>query len=165
MQNLMLNRLAPISNEMKNHKTRMHFSNSPFSFWDQFNWIKVFPLFRTILDGWEISSNYPVQTKKSLLSNLVPRVPFFHIWTKSRLENRVTTVHLLQCKTNFIIRLCIVTRNTCFWERNLRKLKNIYLRKSLLISKFFFWYVYTRLHSSRIVYNRLVTRLNSSTFV
>ena len=143
----------------------MHFSNSPFSFWDQFNWIKVFPLFRTILDGSEISSNYPAQIKKTLLSNFVPRVPSFYIWTKSRLENHVTTVHLLQCKTNFIIRLCIVTRNTCFWERNLRKLKNIHLRKSLLISKKFFWYVYTSLDLFTLVYIRLDSSSHSSVFL
>ena len=39
--------------------------------------------------------------KKKLLSNLVPSAPSFYIRTKSRLKNRVTTVHLLQCKTNF----------------------------------------------------------------
>ena len=38
MQNLMLYRLAPISNpKMKNQKVRVLFSNCPFSFWDQFN--------------------------------------------------------------------------------------------------------------------------------
>ena len=36
----------------------------------------------------------------------IPRVPFFYIRTKFRLKNRVTTVHLLQCKTNFFIHLC-----------------------------------------------------------
>ena len=92
-------------------------------------------------------------------------------------KNRVTTVHLLQCKTNFFIRLW-------FWGRNLRKLKNIHLGKPPLISKKpFFSFAYTCLHSPRLVYNRLdfsrdsssdsstlvyirlVTRLNSPTIV
>ena len=86
--------------------------------------------------------------KKNLLSNLVLRVPSFYIRTKSRLKNRVNTVHLLKCKTNLFIQLC-------FWGRNLRELKNTHLGKPLLISNFFFFdlltLVYIRLQSSRFV--------------
>ena len=126
-----------------------------------------------------------------MLRNVVPGIPSFYIRIKSRLKNLVTTVHLLQCKTNFFIRLC-------FWGRHLCKLKNILLlqcvyynvkqissfvyvfgKPPLISKKNFFWFVYTRLHLSRLVYNRLdlssdsstlvyiylVTRLHSSTFV
>ena len=128
----------------------------PFSFWDQFNWMKVFPLFRTIFG--QLVNFFPItlfrqkKKKNSLLSNLVPRVPSFYIRAKSKLKNRVTTVHLLQCKTDLIIRLC-------FCGRNRSKLKYIHLRKSPLMSEKFVWFVYTCLHSSWVVYNRLVTRL------
>ena len=121
MQNLIMNRLAPISNEMKNQKTRMHFSNGPFSFWDQFNSMKVFPLFQTILNSF---FQLPCSDKKmSLPSNLVPRVPSFYIRTKSRLKTPVTTVHLLQCKTNVIIGLCIVTRNNMLLREKSMQIK------------------------------------------
>ena len=82
--------------------------------------------------------------KNILLTNFVLRIPSFYIRTKARWKNRVTTVHLLQCKTN-IIRLS-------FWGRNLRKLKNIHLGKPPLISKKIFL---IRLHSSTLVYIRL----------
>ena len=78
--------------------------------------------------------------KKELLhSNLVPRVPPFYIRTKSRLKSRVTTVHLLQCKTNFFIRLSIKEHLS--------------------------WVIYTCLDSSTLVYICLAIRLHSSTFV
>ena len=101
-----------------------------------------------------------------MLSNLVPRVPSFYVRTKSRLKNSVTAAHLLQCKTNFFIRLS-------FWGRNLRKLKNIHLRKPPLISKKKFFliclhsstFVYTCLHSSRLFYNRLDWANDLSTLV
>ena len=141
MQNLMLNRLAPISipkNEklVCSQKARMFFSNRPFWFWEQFNpyrpnpgqsekiklnfyfhtslWCLkiVFPLFRAILDSWEISSKSVWSRKINLFrqniflfSNLLPRVPSFYVRRKSRLKNRVTIVHLLQCNTNLFIRL------------------------------------------------------------
>ena len=135
----------------------MPFSNRPFSYWDKFNWIKVFPLFRTILDSWKISSKSVWSReislfthKQNLLRYFVPRVPSFYIWTKSRCKNPVTTVYLLQCKTNFFIHLCL-------WGRNLSKLKNIYLGKPHLISFFF--------DSFTLDYIRLVTRLHWSTSV
>ena len=149
----------------------MPFSNRPFLFWDQFN--LVFRLFRTSLDSWEIFSKLVWsrkislfrQKKKILLGNLLPRVLFLYIRPKSRLKNRVTIVHLLQCKTNLFICLC-------FWGRNLRELKNIHLGKPPLISKNFFLirshqstFIYTRLHSSRLIYNRLDESSDSSTFV
>ena len=109
--------------------------------------------------------NKPVQTKKKLLSNLVSGVPSFYTRTKSRLKYRVNIVHLLQCKTNFFIRLC-------FWERNLRKLKKIHLRKPPLISKKFFLirlhsstFAFTRLHSSRLFCDRLDLSGDLSTLV
>ena len=53
MQNLVLNR--SIGTNFKSQKWRSKRVvcpfNLPFSFWDQFNQIKVFPLFRTILDS------------------------------------------------------------------------------------------------------------------
>ena len=115
---------------------------------------------------------------------LVPRVSSFYIRMKSRFKNRVTTVHLLQCKINSF--LCLSFRG-----RNLSKLKNIHLGKPPLISKkkkkkirlhsstFIYTHldsfsdsstlVYIRLDSfsdsSTFVQTRLVTRLHSSTFV
>ena len=59
----------------------------------------------------------------SLPSNLVPRVPSFYIRTKSRLKTPVTTVHLLQCKTNVIIGLCIVTRNNILLREKSMQIK------------------------------------------
>ena len=142
--------------------------------------MQVFSLFRTILDssgflqlqGWSEAEKIFRQSK-NLLSNLVTRVPSFYIRIKSRLKTRVTTVHLLQCKTKFFI--CLN-----FWGRNLRKLKNIHLGKpELMTKKFFFWSVYTTPHSStlfcirldsssdssKLVYIRLMTPLLLSTFV
>ena len=90
---------------------------------------------------------------------LVPRVSSFYIRMKSRFKNRVTTVHLLQCKINSF--LCLSFRG-----RNLSKLKNIHLGKPPLISKKKKKrFVYTHLHSSTLIQTRLVTRLHSSTFV
>ena len=109
--------------------------------------------------------NKPVQTKKKLLSNLVSGVPSFYTRTKSRLKYRVNIVHLLQCKTNFFIRLC-------FWERNLPKFKKIHLGKPPLISKKIFLirlhsstFVFTRLHSSRLFCDRLDLSGDLSTLV
>ena len=97
---------------------------------------------------------------------LVPRVSSFYIRMKSRFKNRVTTVHLLQCKINSF--LCLSFRG-----RNLSKLKNIHLGKPPLISKkkkkkiplHSSTFIYTHLHSSRLVYNRLDSFSDSSTLV
>ena len=113
-----------------------------------------------------------------MLSNLVPRVPCFYIRTRYRLKNRVTTVHLLQCKTNFFIRQCFLHSSTQikghpFWEASIN------MNSFFLIRLHSSTFVYTRLNSSRVVYNCLdsssdsstfaqtclVTRLHSSTFV
>ena len=116
-----------------------------------------------------------------MLSNLIPRVPCFYIRTKSRLKNRVTTVPLLQYKTDFFIRQCFLHSSTQikghpFWEASINM--NSFFLIRLHLSTF----VYTRLNSSRVVYNCLdsssdslhsstfvqtclVTRLHSSTFV
>ena len=109
---------------------------------------------QTILYSWENSFKLVWSRKvslfrheKVLLGNLVPGVPSFYIPTKSGLKNRVTAVHLLQCKTNFFIRLC-------FQGTNVNKLKNIHLGKPPLISKNFFdsfTLVYIRLDPSTIV--------------
>ena len=87
----------------------------------------------------------PVQTKKKLLSNLVARVPSFYMRTKSRLKNRVTTVHLLQCKTNVFICLCFLHSSTQFKEHS-------FWEASINIKKNFFWFVYTCLHLFTLVY-------------
>ena len=124
------------------------------------------------MDSWEFLPSWSeaeetslFRQNKNLLSNLVPRVPSFYIRTKSRLKNRVTTVLLLQCKTKYFICLS-------FWGRNLHKLKNIHLGKPPVITKEnFFWFVYTGLHSStllyssRLVYNCLDLSSDSSTLV
>ena len=145
---------------MKNQKAYMPFSNRPFLFWDQFN--LVFRLFRTSLDSWEIFSKLVWSRKISLFRQKKKfcletsfHGYFFYIRPKSRLKNRVTIVHQLQCKTNLFICLC-------FWGRNLRELKNIHLGKPPLISKKnFFGFVHTSLHSSTLSY----IRLDSSTIV
>ena len=99
--------------------------------------------------SWSEAEKLACSDKKNfLLRNLLPRVLFFYIRPKSRLKNRVTIVHLLQCKTNLFILLC-------FWGRNLRELKNIHLGRPPLISKNFFLDsvtpVYIHLHSSTFV--------------
>ena len=83
--------------------------------------------------------------KKKLLSNLVARVPSFYMRTKSRLKNRVTTVHLLQCKTNVFICLCFLHSSTQFKEHS-------FWEASINIKKNFFWFVYTCLHLFTLVY-------------
>ena len=55
--------------------------------------------------------------------NLVPSVPSFCTRTKFRLKNRVTTVHLLQFKTNFFIHIY------AFEGEIYCKLKNIHLKE------------------------------------
>ena len=123
---------------------------------------------KTILDRQFLPSqseaeNLPDSEKKNffcLSTSLL--INFFYMWTKFRLKSRVTTVHLLQCKTNFLIYLC-------FWGRNLQQIKehpswegSINIKKKFFDS---FTLVYICLHSSTFVYTRLVTRLHSSTFV
>ena len=121
--------------------------------------------------------NWVVETKKIFfLINLFPRVPSFYIRTKFRLKNCVTTVHLLQCKTNFFTHLCFEGEIYC-------KLKNIHLGKLPLISKKRFFDSFTLVHirldsssdSSTLVYIHLdlssvsstlfYFRLHPSTFV
>ena len=106
-----------------------------------------------ILNSWEISSKSVCSKTISLIRqkiflpiNLVPRVPFFYIRTKFRLKNRVTTVHLLQCKTIFFVHLC-------FWGRNLRQIKeHPSWETSINIKKKFFLIL---LHLSTFIYIRL----------
>ena len=75
---------------------------------------------------------YLIKKRFFLISG--PRVPSFYIQAKSRF--RVTTVHLLQCKTNFFIHLC-------FWEKNLRKIQeHPSWKASINIKKKFFSFVY-----------------------
>ena len=99
-----------------------------------------------------------------MLSNLIPRVPCFYIRTKSRLKNRVTTVPLLQYKTDFFIRQCFLHSSTQikghpFWEASINM--NSFFLIRLHLSTF----VYTRLNSSRVVYNCLDSSSDSSTLV
>ena len=121
MQDLMLNQLAPISNpKNKKVKTLYAFFEWPFFIFRTNEFNKGFSFFPTILDGWEDSFKLVWFKKLSwfrqkfcfLLINFVSRVPSFYIQTKVRLKNRLTTVHLLQCKINFFIYVC-------FWGRNL----------------------------------------------
>ena len=168
MQNLILNRLAPISNP-KNEKPKswyalFHFETNLikqrfFLFFRPFWAVGKFLLSRSEVEKVACSE------KKlfSLATRLPPRVPSFYIRTKSGLKNLVTTVHLVQCKTNFFNLLCL-------WGRNLHKLKNIYLGKPPLISKKINSFtlvslVYTSLHSSTLVYNRPDLSNDSSTLV
>ena len=106
MQDLMLNRLASIPNPPSKKKKKLacpilvalfHFETSGFSsFPDHFAQLRNF--FQVSLN----QNNWLVQTIFFLLINPVPRVPSFFIRTKIRLKNRLTAVHLLQCKTNFL---------------------------------------------------------------
>ena len=82
--------------------------------------------------------------KNILLINLVPKVPNLYIRTKYTLKICVTTVHLLHCITNFFIHLC-------FWRTNLWWIKEHPSWETSVNIKKFFWFVYTRLHSSTFV--------------
>ena len=82
--------------------------------------------------------------------NLVSSVSSFYIRTKFTLKNRVTTVHLLQCKTNFSF-IYAFEGEIC------GKLKSTHLD--------LFTLDYIRLHSSTFVWVRLVARLHTCTFV
>ena len=126
----------------------MSFSNCPFSIWEQFNQIKAFPFFHTILDNCEISSKSVWSRKISWFRKifffayqLCFKGTFLYIRGKFRLKNRVTTMDLLQCKTNFFIYLCFLGRNLLqvkehtFWEASIN------IKKVFLI----------RLHSSTFV--------------
>ena len=122
--------------KMNLQKVRLSFSNCTFSFWDQFNEIKVFFFFGPF------SNNCRVQRKKNWFINLVPRVPSLYIWKKCRLKNHVTTMPLLQRKTTFFIHLC-------FWGKNRQQIEEHSLWEAfIVIKKSFFWFVLTRLHFS-----------------
>ena len=139
----------------------MPFSNCSFSFWDQFGQ-KGFPFSQIILDNGkflpsrsEAEKLAGLDKRKFSLVNLVPSVTSFYIRTKFRLTNRVTTVHLLQCKTNFFI-------HPHFWGRNLLQIQehpsweaSISIETGFLIC----------LHSPTFVSTCLVTRLHSSRLV
>ena len=138
----------------KEKKARMPFSNCSFSFWDLINLKKVFPLSRTILNSWQISSKSAWNKAVSwfrqdiffLHINLAPRLPSFYIRTKFRLKNSVTTMRL----AHFFIHI--------FKGEIYGKLKNIHLGKSRLILKKAFLIC---LHSSTLIY----IRLHLSTFI
>ena len=84
---------------------------------------------------------------------------------KSRLKNCVTAVHLLQCKTNFLICLCFLhssmqVKKHPFWEAFINIKKKIFFD--------LFTLVYISLHLSTFVqtlYNRLDQSSNLSTLV
>ena len=113
--------------------------------------------------------NQLVQAKKISLINLVPSVPSFYVRTKFRLENCVTTVHLLQRKTNFFIHLRFCGRNLLQIKEYPSWEASIHIKKSFLIrlhqSRFAYTCLVTRLHPSTFVQARLVTRLHSSKLV
>ena len=68
-------------------------------------------------------------------------------------------MHLLQYKAKFFIHLC-------FWGRNLLRIKTLKhpsWEASINIKENYFWFVYTRLHSSILVYICLDLSINSTT--
>ena len=90
-------------------------------------------------------SKHEIFTVLMTLINLVWRLAFVYIWTKFRLINRVATVYLLQCKTNFFIHLC-------FYGKNLRQIKeDLSWNIQINIQKDFFWFIYTRRRPSTSV--------------
>ena len=90
-------------------------------------------------------SKHEIFTVLMTLINLVWRLAFVYIWTKFRLINRVATVYLLQCKTNFFIHLC-------FYGKNLRQIKeDLSWNIQINIQKDFFWFIYTRRRPSASV--------------
>ena len=149
LQNLMLNRLAPVSNP-ENGKAKSSYA----LFWLIFFILRPrFFLFSrpfwTIGNFFQVclnQKNWLVQTKKIFFSliNLALSVPSFYIRTKFRLKNSVITVHLLRCKTIFFIHLL-------FWGRNLVQIKEHPSWEASINIKKVFWFVYTCLHSSRLI--------------
>ena len=140
---------------MKNQKARMTFSNNPLTGWRFCLFTRPFRAARKFLPSRSEPEKLACSEKYKLLRNHVPRVRSFYVRTKSRFK-----IVLLQC-INYNEKQIL-----CFWGRNLCKLKNIHLGKPPLISKkLFFWFVYTRLHSSRLVYVGVVICLHSSAFV
>ena len=136
MQNLMLNRLAPISNS-KNKKGKSLYALPQF----------LGNFFQVSLK----EKNQLVLTNKIfLLIILIPRVLSFYIRTKFRLKNCVTTVHLLQCKTNFFIHLCFEGEIYYYHLELPRDSSSL---------------IYIRLDSSTFVYTRLHSSSNSSVFL
>ena len=114
MQNLILNRSAPISNP-KNKKRKSSYAllELPFFILRPIQLNKGFSLFSGPF--WTVGKFLPSRSeaeqlaasdKKNVLINFVPMVHSFYIRTKFTLKYRVTTVHPLQCKTNFFIHLC-----------------------------------------------------------
>ena len=53
---------------MKNQKSGLPFSNFPFSFWDQFNQIKVFPIFGQFCTVGKFLPSLPLAEKLDSLS-------------------------------------------------------------------------------------------------
>ena len=88
--------------KMKKQKTRMSFSSYHFSFWDQYKaFFPFFPdRFGQLGNFFQVGLKQKNLQKNYLLINLVPSVAFFYIRTKCKLKNRVTTLHILQRKTN-----------------------------------------------------------------
>ena len=133
----MLNRLAPVSNPKNEKVKRSKTLVCPFLvalFHFETSLIKVFPFSETILDSgkflpsWSEAKKLAGSDKKIILRiNLVPSVPSFYTDTKFRLKNRVTTVHLLHCKTNFFIHIY------AFEGETYCKFKNTQLGKPPLI--------------------------------
>ena len=85
---------------MKKEKACMPLFNCYFSFWDLFKGFSLISRpFWTVgkfLPSWSEAEQVINPDKKIfLLINLVPKIPCFYIWTKFRLKNPVTTVHLV----------------------------------------------------------------------
>ena len=86
---------------------------------------------------------------------------------KSRLQNRVTTVHLIQCKTNFFIYAFFIHFFVYAFEGEIYANwePSINIKNFVLICLHSSAFVYTRLHSSRLVYNRLDSPCDPFTLV
>ena len=133
------------SQKWKSRKILFPFLIALFHFETNFRSFLFFGPFWTVAkflpspsERWQLAGS---DKKKFLLINLVPRVPFFYEWGKLRLKNRVTAVHLLPRRTNFLIHICFWRRNLCQIKKHLSWEASINLKKGFLI----------RLHSSTFV--------------
>ena len=137
---------------MKKQKVHMPFS-SCFFFHFETNLIKF-----CFLPGSEAERLPGLFKIFFFLINLVPRIPSFYIRIKFRLKNRVTTVHILQCKRNSFIHLCFLGRNLLQIKEHLEK-PPLISKKVFLIPLHLSAFVYNCLHFSSLVCTGLVTWL------
>ena len=125
------------------------------------------------MDCWEISSMSVWSEKISLFrqkrfclaTSFQRYLPF--VRTKSRLKNRVTAVHLLQCKTKFLHSSMLQREKSTQIKEHPLWETFINIKKKHFFDSFKLAYIHLHLSSdsSTHVYIRLVTRLHLSTFV